>query len=106
MTNFEKLGAVKQAAAEKLFHIIIEAHGAGSSPYEDPAFAECVAIVQGVEIASTVAHKFDAPPPSASAASPGQAYPKQTNEEHLEGKSFQINAHTVEEGERIDGQDS
>jgi hypothetical protein len=67
MTNFEKLGAVRQTASEKLFHIIIEAHEAGTSPYEIPAFAECVAIVQGVEIASTVAHKFDANPPAVSA---------------------------------------
>jgi hypothetical protein len=138
MTNFEKLGAVKQAAAEKLFHVIIEAHGAGRSPYENPAFTECIAIVQGVEIASTVAHKFDAPLPSAlagqgpegndpdqqlatgnslqanqnnmthqvptqSARPLSQGFSDEPNEERLEGKSFQVNANTVKEGDKLEG---
>jgi hypothetical protein len=136
MTNFEKLGAVRQAASEKLFHIIIEAHEAGRSAYQDPDFSECLAIVQGVEIATQVAHKFDEPSPVtsngdrsatsrpdqlpmngetpqvnenavkpeiASPAVSGDATISRPHEEHLEGKSFQVNQNTLTDGDRMEG---
>jgi hypothetical protein len=101
MTNFEILGAVKQAASEKLFHIIIEAHRAGNSPHQSPEFAECLAIVQAVEIATTVAHKFDG---QSAGSNTGQRADGQSHdsEGQLEGTSFQINQNTLKEGDEMD----
>jgi hypothetical protein len=128
MTNLERIVATGQAASEKLFHIIVEAHEAGRSPCENPAFAECVTIVQGAAIASTVASKFDAPSPGrpeeqASQGS-GSAFPagaihegiagpsdssaspagESVREPHLEGTSFQVNANTLKEGDDMKGE--
>jgi hypothetical protein len=106
MTNLEKLSVVRQSASERLLHIIVEAYEAGTSPHENPSFAPCIAIVQGIEIAWTVVEKFDAPTQlAAKSPKPGQGAAsnggEETTQQHLEGKSFQVNSNTMKEGDII-----